>query len=374
MEGLVLKNVSKTYKNQTHATLKNISLEVGPEEFLVLLGPSGCGKSTLLRIISGLVSPTEGQIFLNGEEITEAEPQNRHIGMVFQNYALFPHMTVGKNLAFPLEVAGVKRKKRHEIIHEVSSFLGIEKYLSKKPEMLSGGERQRVAMGRAMVKDCSLYLYDESLSNLDDNLRTRLRPEILKQFHELKVPFIYVTHDQVDAMTMGTKIAVMNEGVIVQMGTPRELYEYPANRFVAAFVGDPTMNLLTMKVEAGSVEGEYFLVKESAKIPVPQFGEGLASYQGKDVTVGIRPENILVHERPEETTGIDGVLEGFEHLGNKVLLYVNWMGERLCVEAPVSVKGKVGQSIRLFVEHGKVHLFDQEDEKRIKEDRVHADY
>lgn len=370
MEGLVLKNVSKTYKNQTHATLKDISLEVGPEEFLVLLGPSGCGKSTLLRIISGLVPPSEGQIFLNGEEITEKEPQDRHIGMVFQNYALFPHMTVGKNLSFPLEVAGVKRKKRQEIIHEVSSFLGIEKYLQKKPDMLSGGERQRVAMGRAMVKECSLYLYDESLSNLDDNLRTKLRPEILKQFHELKVPFVYVTHDQVDAMTMGTKIAVMNQGRIVQMGTPKALYERPAEQFVASFVGTPQMNLVTMRVTEDADQSTFCLTCNAVKLPLTQFGEALKAYEGKEVTVGIRPENILLHERPGETTRIDAVLQRYEHLGNKVLLYAEWEENILCVEAPVFVRGKVGQKLSLYLEHGKIHLFDKENEKRIQEAEV----
>lgn len=250
MAGLTLKNISKQFKDSNHAAVRNINLQIENDDFFILLGPSGCGKSTLLRMISGLSKPTEGQILLDDEDITELEPQDRGIGMVFQNYALFPHMNIQKNLTFPLEIAKVKKEERHRIVNEVGELLDIKKHFKKKPEMLSGGERQRVAMGRAMVKECKLYLFDEPLSNLDDGLRTRLRPELLKQFHELQVPFVYVTHDQVDAMTMGTKVAVMQSGEIQQLGTPQEIYDTPANMFVAGFVGSPKINFFPMEVKS----------------------------------------------------------------------------------------------------------------------------
>lgn len=363
MAGLTLINISKQFKDSSRAAVRNINLQIENDDFLVLLGPSGCGKSTLLRMISGLVRPTEGQILINGVDVTGAEPQNRGIGMVFQNYALFPHMTIRKNLHFPLELAKVKKGERSQIVNEIGEILDIRKHFHKKPEMLSGGERQRAAMGRAMVREANVYLFDEPLSNLDEGLRTRLRPEILKQFHELHVPFVYVTHDQVDAMTMGTKVAVMQNGEIQQLGSPQEIYDEPASMFVAGFVGSPKMNF--MPVEVKSEKENVFLECGDLRMEVMQYGEKLCPYINKKVVMGIRPENLLVTRTGENQQALTGVLVRYEHLGNKVQLYVDFCGNTLCVMAPVTVKAKVGQELVVYLEKEKIHLFDAETEMRI---------
>lgn len=363
MSGLTLDNISKQFKGSDKATVKNISLHVDNDEFLVLLGPSGCGKTTLLRMISGLAIPTEGRILIDDEDVTELEPQDRGIGMVFQNYALFPHMNIRKNLTFPLEIAKVKKDERNKVVDEVGELLDIKKHFKKKPEMLSGGERQRVAMGRAMVKECKLYLFDEPLSNLDDGLRTKLRPEILKQFHELKVPFVYVTHDQVDAMTMGTKVAVMQGGVIQQMGAPQEIYDAPANMFVAGFVGSPKINFLPMEVK--QTEEGICLENGAWNLRLPQYEERLSSYINKKVILGIRPEDLLTSKIGENIEPLTCVLKRYEHLGNKVQLYADLNGSSICITAPVTVRAKVEQAFTVYMNKTKVHLFDAETELRI---------
>lgn len=363
MEGLVLKNISKQFKDSDHVTLKNVNLEVGNDEFLILLGPSGCGKTTLLRIISGLLRPTEGQILLNGEDVTELEPQERGIGMVFQNYALYPHMTNRRNLTFALDVQRVKKKEQKDRVARVSELLGIGKHLSKKPHMLSGGERQRVAMGRAMVGNSKIYLFDEPLSNLDENLRTRLRPEILSLFHQLQVPFVYVTHDQVDAMTMGTKIAVMNQGEILQLGSPMEIYDQPQALFVARFVGSPTIN--TMDMEVVESDGKILLRNGDFSVELPEHTAALERFIGKTVILTIRPEDILTTNLGGQLQEISCLLQRYEHLGNKVLLYLDFNGSELRVSAPTSIRAKVGQHLTLYMDKNKVHLFDAESEKRI---------
>jgi len=363
MEGLVLKNISKQFKDNDHVTLKNINLEVGNDEFLILLGPSGCGKTTLLRIISGLLRPTSGQILLGGEDVTELEPQERGIGMVFQNYALYPHMNVRKNLTFALDVARIKKDEQKKRVNWVSEMLGIGKHLSKKPHQMSGGERQRVAMGRAMATNSRIYLFDEPLSNLDENLRTRLRPEILSLFHQLHVPFVYVTHDQVDAMTMGTKIAVMNQGEILQLGTPMEIYDQPQALFVAKFVGTPMIN--TIAAEVVETEGRILLKSGAFSLELPRYADKLEQYIGKTVIVAIRPEDILTTKVGDEYQHIECRLERYEHLGNKVQLYLDFNGNELRVSAPTSIRAKVGQNVTLYMDKNKVHLFDAESEKRI---------
>lgn len=363
MAGLTLINVSKQFKDSNQAAVRNINLQVENDEFLVLLGPSGCGKSTLLRMISGLVRPTEGQILIDDVDVTEVEPQDRGIGMVFQNYALFPHMNIRKNLHFPLEIAKVKKNERNKVVNEVGEMLNIRKHFNKKPEMLSGGERQRVAMGRAMVKESKVYLFDEPLSNLDDGLRTKLRPEILRQFHELKVPFVYVTHDQVDAMTMGTKVAVMQNGEIQQLGAPQEIYDAPASMFVAGFVGSPKINF--MPAEAKSKKEKVFLESGDLRMELPLYEEKLLPYINKKVVIGIRPEDLLVTKTGENQQSLFCVLMRYEHLGNKVLLYVDFHGSTMCIVAPVTVRAKVGQKLTVYFDKNKVHLFDAETELRI---------
>lgn len=364
MAGLTLVNISKQFKDSSQAAVHNINLQIEEDDFLVLLGPSGCGKSTLLRMISGLVKPSEGQILINDVDVTEIEPQDRGIGMVFQNYALFPHMTIRKNLHFPLELAKVKKGERNQIVNEIGEILDIRKHFHKKPEMLSGGERQRAAMGRAMVKEAKVYLFDEPLSNLDEGLRTRLRPEILKQFHELQVPFVYVTHDQVDAMTMGTKVAVMKDGEIQQLGSPEEIYDCPKSMFVAGFVGSPKINFVSAEVRQ---ENEKVCLEcGDLQMEVPQCAEHLFPYINKKIVMGIRPENLLVTRTDEDQQPLTGVLVRYEHLGNKVQLYVDFYGNILCVMAPVTVRAKVGQKLVVYLEKDKIHLFDAETELRIE--------
>lgn len=363
MAGLTLKNISKQFKDSNRAAVQNINLQIGKDDFFVILGPSGCGKSTLLRMISGLVTPTEGQILIDDMDVTGMEPQDRGIGMVFQNYALFPHMNIQKNLSFPLKIAKVKRDERHKILNEVGELLDIKKHFKKKPEMLSGGERQRVAMGRAMVKECKLYLFDEPLSNLDDGLRTKLRPELLKQFHELQVPFVYVTHDQVDAMTMGTKVAVMQSGEIQQLGTPQEIYDNPMNMFVAGFIGTPRMNFFPMTVK--SENENIYLCCDDFQMELPWYKEKLLPYINMKIMLGIRPEDILTTRIGKHQQKLTCVLKRYEHLGNKVQLYADFNGSTLNITAPVTVRAKIEQEMVVYMDKRKVHLFDAETEMRL---------
>ena len=363
MAGLTIKNVSKQFKDSQKIVLKDINLHIDNDEFLVLLGPSGCGKTTLLRMISGLSKPTEGRIYVDDVDITDMEPQERGVGMVFQNYALFPHMSIHKNLAFPLELAGIKKPEREKSVNSVGEMLDIKKHFKKKPDMLSGGERQRVAMGRAMVKESKLYLFDEPLSNLDDGLRTKLRPEIKKLFHDLKVPFVFVTHDQVDAMTLATKIAVMDGGVIQQLGTPQEIYDTPASMFVAGFVGTPKINFLNMNVR--KVDNEFKLVCGKLVIDLPECEGKLSSFVDKQIVLGIRPEDLMVTKTGKNLQQMEAKLVRYEHLGNKVQLYVEADGNALCVTAPVTVRAKVGQNLTIYLNKDKVHLFDAETQMRI---------
>lgn len=356
MTGLTIQNVSKQWPNSDYAVLKNIDLQVSGDEFLILLGPSGCGKSTLLRIISGLVAPSTGRVLIGDRDVTDLEPQERRIGMVFQNYALFPHMNIQKNLSFPLEVAHEKREKREQTVKGVAELLDISKHLKKKPEMLSGGERQRTAMGRAMVKEADIFLFDEPLSNLDESMRARLRPEILRQFQRLQVPFVYVTHDQVDAMTMGTKIAVMDKGVIQHLGTPDEIYNRPANMFVASFVGAPKINYFRCGVRRA--DGRTALTHGDLDIELPRWGEDLAGYTGDEVILGIRPEDLGAAPVGDAGQPIRCLLRSYEYLGSHLLLYLDWEGETLRMTAPLTVRAKVGEAMTVYLDRSKIHLFD----------------
>lgn len=364
MKGLTISHISKQFKDAERAILNDIDLHVGSDEFLVLLGPSGCGKTTLLRIIAGLEEASGGEILLDGQVISDLEPQARGIGMVFQNYALYPHMTVGGNLSFGLKVAGIKRAQRREMVASTSQTLDISQHIGKKPHVLSGGERQRVAMGRAMVKECRAYLFDEPLSNLDDVLRSRLRVEILGLFHQMRVPFVYVTHDQVDAMTLGTKVAVMRDGIIQQLGAPLEVYERPATRFVAGFLGSPKMNFLLAEV----VAGERISLRING-LPCPYAdGEQLRPYAGRQIIVGIRPEDILTspaQRNPAELTPLTAELRRYEHLGSHISLYLDFNGQTLCALAPANIRGRLGGEMKVYLDRMKLHLFDPETERRI---------
>ncbi len=364
MSGLTLSHVSKQFSESDKVVLNDVNLHVDSNEFLVLLGPSGCGKTTLLRIISGLTEPTEGKILIDDIDVTEMEPQNRGVGMVFQNYALFPHMSIQKNLNFPLDIAKTPKEERDSIVDSIGETLGLHHYFKKRPEQLSGGERQRVAMGRAMVKESRIYLFDEPLSNLDDALRTKLRPEILKSFHELQVPFVYVTHDQVDAMTMATKVAVMKDGVIQQLGTPMEIYDSPINVFVAGFVGSPKMNFIPVTV--ARTEAGFVLEAGTWNVTLPSDGANLLPYVGSKVLLGIRPEDILTSGETQDAANATVLLKEYEHLGNKIQLYAELDGNRLCITAPVTVRAKVGEKLTVYLDKNKFHLFDEATGRRIQ--------
>lgn len=291
MASISFKHVEKTYDNGV-TVVPDLNLEIKDKEFVVLVGPSGCGKSTTLRMIAGLESVSKGELIIGDRVVNDVSPKDRNIAMVFQNYALYPHMTVRKNMAFALELSKVPQAEIDQKVNEAAKILGLEPYLDRKPRALSGGQRQRVALGRAMVRDPEVFLLDEPLSNLDAKLRTEMRSQIAALHKRLQTTFVYVTHDQTEAMTMGDRIVVMKDGFIQQVDTPQNLYNYPCNMFVAGFIGSPQMNFLNVKVEK---EGDgVVLVFGSSRIPMKH--KELLAYVGKEVVMGIRPEDIHVEE------------------------------------------------------------------------------
>ncbi len=288
---LEIKNLEKRYGNVE--VLKSISLNMAPGDFLVLVGPSGCGKSTLLNCIAGLDETSGGSIFIGGRDVTKVPPRDRDIAMVFQSYALYPTMTVGENIAFGMKVRRVPQAEQDQRVKQVSQLLQIEKFLARKPSALSGGQRQRVAMGRALVREPTLFLFDEPLSNLDAKLRVELRGEIKRLHERIDASIVYVTHDQIEAMTLGTKVVVLNQGVIQQIGSPAEIYDKPANLFVADFMGSPPMNLLPGGLDF-AMGNALITFTGGQRLTIPNAPPPLAAYHGKDVTFGIRPEALRV--------------------------------------------------------------------------------
>jgi multiple sugar transport system ATP-binding protein len=284
---LEVRNLEKRYGNVE--VLKSISLSMAPGEFLVLVGPSGCGKSTLLNCIAGLDETSGGQIVIGGRDVTRVPPRDRDIAMVFQSYALYPTMTVAENIAFGMKVRRVPKPEQDQRIQQVSQLLQIDQFLARKPSALSGGQRQRVAMGRALVREPTLFLFDEPLSNLDAKLRVELRGEIKRLHERLGASIVYVTHDQIEAMTLGTKVVVLNQGHIQQIGAPDEIYERPANLFVADFMGSPPMNLIPGMLELRGGSG-MITFTGGQRIELPTVPAALASYDGKDIVFGVRPE------------------------------------------------------------------------------------
>ena len=332
--------------------VNDVSVAADNDDFLVLLGPSGSGKSTTLRCIAGLESVTAGDIYIDDTRVNDLEPAERNIAMVFQNYALYPHMSVRKNMGIALDVAGTPQDEIERRVGEAARILDIENLLDRKPAELSGGQQQRVALGRSIVRDPSVFLLDEPLSNLDAKLRTQMRTE-LKQLHEqVGTTFVYVTHDQVEAMTMGTKIMVLDHGEIQQIGTPEELHDEPANEFVAGFIGSPSMNFLDGKLDQSSgkikFDGfEYGLTDELAAAAA-DVSDGAVR-----VRLGIRPEHIRIRESGRYT----GDVEVVEPTGTDILLYVRVGGERLTIEAQRDGTLKNRESIRFDVPPERVHLF-----------------
>ncbi|MFB7139914.1 ABC transporter ATP-binding protein [Gottfriedia sp. NPDC056225] len=365
MAELKLDHIYKIYDNNVTA-VKDFNLHIEDKEFIVFVGPSGCGKSTTLRMIAGLEDISKGDFFIDGLRVNDVQPKDRDIAMVFQNYALYPHMTVYDNMAFGLKLRKFDKAEIDRRVKDAARILGLEEYLSRKPKALSGGQRQRVALGRAIVRDAKVFLMDEPLSNLDAKLRVAMRSEISKLHQRLQTTTIYVTHDQTEAMTMATRLVVMKDGIIQQVGTPKEVYDRPENVFVGGFIGSPAMNFVSGKVE----DGHFNL--GSKKIAIP---EGKMKtlrdngYIGKEVTLGVRPEDL--HDEPvfieaSQGTVLDLKIEVAELLGAESMLYTNYEGHTLVARLDARSTFTHGQIIKLAVDMNKVHFFDKETESRIR--------
>jgi len=357
MAELTFKNVIKKYgKNEV---IHDINLEIHDKEFLVLVGPSGCGKSTLLRMVAGLEEISGGTISINGKVINEMAPKDRGLAMVFQNYALYPHMNVFNNMAFGLKLRKTPKEEIRQRVEEVGTILGLEDLLTRKPHELSGGQRQRVAMGRAMVRKPSIFLFDEPLSNLDAKLRIQMRAEIKLLHQRVDSTMIYVTHDQVEAMTLADRIVVLKDGYIEQVGTPLDLFSNPVNTFVAGFIGTPPMNLADCRIKHR--EGNIFARFESGlEIPVPP-KEGMQLNDGQDVILGLRAEEITPvppASSLQETWTVEGNIMVAEPLGNETQLHMDLKGVKLMARSEGKQIYKPNQTITLGLNLNELHLFD----------------
>ena len=342
--------------------LKTLNLDIADGEFLVLLGSSGCGKSTLLNCIAGLLEPTEGQIFIKGRNVTWEEPKDRGIGMVFQSYALYPQMTVEKNLSFGLQVARMPKPEIEKRVQRAADILQIGPLLKRKPSELSGGQRQRVAIGRALVRDVDVFLFDEPLSNLDAKLRAELRVEIKRLHQSLENTMIYVTHDQIEALTLADRIAIMKSGVIQQLDDPSTIYNRPKNLFVAGFIGSPSMNFLEGVIEQG---GAGLVVNANGvKIPLDGYDAEGPVEAGRKVVLGIRPEHIGIDE-PEATRTFDAVVDIEEPMGADNLLWLKFAGQTISVRIAGARRYAPGSPIRLSFDMSLASLFDAGTELRI---------
>ena len=352
MSGVTLNNVIKKYGNVQ--VIHGIDLDIKDGEFCVFVGPSGCGKSTLLRMVAGLEETTGGQMSIGARDVTRMDPAERHVAMVFQTYALYPHMTVKENMGFGLKMNGHPKAEINEKVAEASRILKLDEYLERKPAALSGGQRQRVSIGRAIVRGPEVFLFDEPLSNLDAELRVEMRVEIARLHKEIGATMIYVTHDQVEAMTLADKIVVLRLGHIEQVGAPMDLYRDPDNKFVAGFIGSPAMNFI--KGTAG--EGEVIVPGLGQPIPM-----GIAAaYKGKAVDVGLRPEHLMV-----DRTGADLTVDMTESLGGVSYAYLeSAAGDRIVVEERGDDRVSAGETVSLKFEPRRVYLFDAETEQRIR--------
>lgn len=363
MSKVVLKKINKIYENGTHAVV-DADFEVNDKEFVVLVGPSGCGKSTTLRMIAGLEDITNGELFIGDRLVNDIPPKERDIAMVFQNYALYPHMTVYDNIAFGLKLRKLPRNVIKERVEEAASILGIEKLLFNRPKELSGGQKQRVAVGRAIVRKPKVFLFDEPLSNLDAKLRVQMRAELSKLHTRLQTTMIYVTHDQIEAMTMGERIVVMKDGYIQQINSPLELYQKPNNRFVAGFIGSPPMNFVETELTA---EGKSLWLDEgNFKVKVPNDLRDLVKdYVGKKITLGIRPEDIydkLLYKESAAENTIKLTVEVVEPLGSELLVYFSSGKSQMVAKLEPRSEVTVNQDVEMVLDMSKIHLFDSETE------------
>ena len=372
MANLSLRGIYKKYAGGVVA-VSDFNLEIKDKEFIILVGPSGCGKSTTLRMIAGLEEISEGELYIGDRLVNDVAPKDRDIAMVFQNYALYPHMTVFENMAFGLKLRKVPKDQIKKLVDEAARILDITHLLDRKPKALSGGQRQRVALGRAIVRDPQVFLLDEPLSNLDAKLRAQMRTELSKLHARLGTTFIYVTHDQVEAMTMGDRIVVMKDGYIQQVDSPQNLYSYPVNQFVAGFMGSPAMNFIDAKIV--SANGRYVVEfgedthKCSVEIPESKVDDDvLDAYIGKDVVLGIRPENIHDEEMflSSAKTGIlEATVEVTELMGAETFLYLTTGDVPLTARVSPRTTARPQDVIKVALDPNKIHLFDKETEKTI---------
>lgn len=351
--------VGLTQQFKDHRAVDNIDLTIEDGDFVVLLGPSGCGKTTLLRMIAGLLAPTSGQILIDGQDVTHLPAKKRNLAMVFQSYALYPHLSVEKNLAFPLNVLKVSKEEKRERVLGAARALGLESLLHRKPRELSGGQRQRVAVGRALVREPSAYLMDEPLSNLDAKLRTNTRQELSELHDRLSATFVYVTHDQVEAMTMATKIVILNGGRIEQIGTPEQVYDAPASIFVAGFVGSPPMNLLD-----GSLSTRDGHVQATALGTTSRLWPGTCPEH--KVTIGFRAEHLRLEEAETGAVRIDGVIHQIENLGGEQVAYIKVGDHTVVAKCGREVTLERGERFTAGVRAANVHLFDQATGRRME--------
>ncbi|PLT33759.1 ABC transporter ATP-binding protein [Bacillus sp. V5-8f] len=365
MAELVLDHIYKIYDNKVTA-VEDFNLKIEDKEFIVFVGPSGCGKSTTLRMVAGLEEISKGDFYIDGKRVNDVPPKDRDIAMVFQNYALYPHMTVYDNMAFGLKLRKLPKDEIKRRVEEAAKILGLEAYLDRKPKALSGGQRQRVALGRAIVRDAKVFLMDEPLSNLDAKLRVQMRAEIAKLHKRLNTTTIYVTHDQTEAMTMATRLVVMKDGIIQQVGAPKEVYEKPENVFVGGFIGSPAMNFLTGTVQDGTVKiGNQSIAVPEGKMKVLR-SQG---YEGKEVILGIRPEDF--HDEPvfletSQNTKIDAPIEVAELMGAEIMLYSCIGGQEFIARVDSRNTVNPGETIQLALDMSKAHFFDKDTEVRIR--------
>ena len=371
MATVSLKNVKKIYDNKVTA-VHDFNLEIADKEFIVLVGPSGCGKSTTLRMIAGLEDISEGDLLIGDKRMNDVEPKDRDIAMVFQSYALYPHMTVYENMAFSLKLRKLPKAEIDKRVKEAAEILDITQYLQRKPKALSGGQRQRVAIGRAIVREPQVFLMDEPLSNLDATLRNQMRAEIIKLRQRINTTFIYVTHDQTEAMTLGDRIVIMKDGFIQQIGTPQEVFDHPANIFVAGFIGMPQMNFFDAKLEKN---GDQYVVRCQGAVITPgekiQAGLKARNVAPMDITLGVRPEHISFVSEPSETS-VKGVVDVSEMMGSEVHLHVNASGKDVVLRVPTTDlpeehRGGInyGTQVHFTFRNDLLHLFNPETEANL---------
>ena len=364
MKTLKIEDLSKNFGSTE--VLKKINLEIDEGNFLVLLGPSGCGKSTLLNIIAGLETINEGNVFIDDYNVSKVEPKDRNIAMVFQSYALYPSMNVKENMIFGLKQAKTSKDKIKEQLEKVSKFLQVDQLLERKPSQLSGGQRQRVAIGRALVREPRIFLFDDPLSNLDAKLRVEMRREIKKLHQQLKTTVVYVTHDQTEAMSLGTKIAIMNHGVIQQNDTPENIYNKPNNTFVADFIGSPSMNLIKGKLKQSSNIISFVAEGSNLEIPIDNYNfKANDNLNNKEVFFGIRPEHIFFKKLNENDFEITLRADLSEYIGHEQIMTFDYDNQEILAKFPSTIKTELSKETKLYFDLTQVSLFDAKTEERI---------